>query len=133
MTVIAPAPVTMNDATLKIGTNNFEETIASAQLNPTQPVTRFNGIGGNTLVSGGTPTWQLAVNCLQDFETATALTKIALAGAGTIVACELYIAAGGTGYSFDVMLAPPVIGGDANAQLTSPFTFEVIGQPEEIE
>jgi hypothetical protein len=132
MTAIAPAPVVMNDATLKIGTNNYELTISTASLTPTMPTTRFNGIGGNTIVSGGTPTWQLGLNTLQDFETADALTKYALANVGTIVAAQLYVASGGTGYGFNVLVGPPVIGGDVNAQLASPFTWEVVDQPTEI-
>jgi len=129
MAQITPTPILMSASTLKIGADNFEFSVSSAQFAPTTPVVVFKGIGGNSIPIAGTTDWILNLGYPQDFAAAGSLANKLLNSAGTVVVVDLYPKAGGPGYRASVLLKPGPIGGDVDALLAGTVALEVQGQP----
>jgi hypothetical protein len=129
MAVIAPVVVTLNNATVKVGTSNFETSISSVALVPTSTVNTFKGVGGNTIASNATPEWVANITFVQDFATAGSFSNMLLNNAGTDIVMDFYVKVGGPGYRATVRLVPGQIGGDVDDQLTASVTLAVSGQP----
>lgn len=89
-------------------------------------------------VTGGTPdatwtdigpvSWALAVKFIQDAETVASMTDYLITNAGTVKRVD-FVPYGGTGWTAQVVLPAPPIGGDMNAWLSDTITCAVRGVP----
>ncbi len=129
MAQIAPQPILMSTAVLQIGTDNYELAVSSAELAPTTPMQQFKGVGGNVVAVVGAPTWLLNLTYAQDHANAKGLSLYLLTNAGKTVPFSLRPAAGGPGYTGQVVCLPGAIGGAVDAIASGSVSLPVSGQP----
>jgi hypothetical protein len=132
MAVIAPTPIVLTNATIKIGTtNNYETSVSNVSLVPTTPSNTFKGVGGSVLVVAGIPTWKINLTYVQDGKTVNSLQSYLLANAGTTQPFVIIpaVGTGNSSYTISAVIVPGQIGGDVDALLTASVSMDAIGQP----
>lgn len=133
MATIAVEPIILNDIILTIGADNYEASVAKAELVPTMPLAKWKGMTPAAIKNlGGTPEWVLNLNFAQDHLTASSLSQYTMANAGTIKSVTLKPkkpASTGPTYTVDVLIVPGKIGGDLDTVATADVSMPCNGQP----
>jgi len=130
MAAIDVQPYVMNTATVKIGSDTYEDALSSVVLTPTTPKSNFLAISGKNRRTAGTPEWTCAITFAQDVKSASSFHKYLHDTApGTIVTMEFTPLTGGDKVTADIMIEPAAIGGDAGTTPTASVTLDVEGQP----
>lgn len=129
MASIAPAPIIMNNAILKIGTDNYEKAVSSAKLVPNTPMGKFQGIDGTWTIKAGTPSWELQLEFAQDWTTANSLSQYLATNAGLTKSIELTPETGGAKKTVTVTIIAGSVGGAGGTTTLDSVTLSVNGQP----
>lgn len=129
MVAIAPVPILMNNAVLKVGADNYEKSVSTAKLTPVTPVAKFKGISGDTVQSAGKPAWTLTLTFAQDWLTVNSLSKYLNANAGTTKTIELTPSTGSTKATVTALIIDGDMGGDVDATTLATVVLEIVGQP----
>lgn len=131
MAVIAVAPIMMGDATLTLGTDNYEAHVSSVTFTPTDnaPVVWKSLTPGGSHSFGKKAAWTLDIEYAQDHETANALALYLLANEGDEVTATFSPVAGGQAYTASVIITPGAIGGAVDTVAAGTVSLGVQGAP----
>jgi len=129
MAVIGGSPFKITDATLMLGADNYEALISSAELVPTSTSSTFKAIDGSNYTFAGKSAWVLNITFAQDWVTPGSLSNKLFADEGITVNAVVTPLDGGPGFSVDVTLVAPNVGGAADADAVSSVTLGVNGKP----
>ena len=123
MSVIEVKPLVMKDVVCTIGTDDFRKHLDQVTFTPTSSTKTWTGLGKNTHTDVDTPTWTVNLNYVQDWESASSLSRYLFEHEGETVELTFEPKAGGTGFMTDVVVAPGAIGGTVNAFATTSVTL----------
>jgi hypothetical protein len=132
VTVITPEPLFFKDAVIQIGADDYGAAISNGMLTPNPTVARFTGLKPNADYKDADIDWKLDLTFVQDWESATSLSRKLWASQGTTITdCIIKPKTlGGASFTVDLHILPGSVGGVARAHATSTVSLEVVGQPE---
>lgn len=129
MATITPSPFTMGDALLTIGLNDFQAAVSSATITSSTGSATFNGMAPGASYSIPTPTsFSLEITAAQDWST-TGLSRYLWDNAGDTVAVVFEPVNGAEGFTCNVTLVEPNIGGASDSIATFTVSLPVSGRP----
>jgi hypothetical protein len=130
MALIAVQPFALTNATVKVGTSNFETSVSQVEFVPTVPTFGFKGLTPNSAVNfPGSASWVVNLTAAQDWDTTGSLANYLLASAGTTVVMDFVPKVGGKTFRASVTLQPGTIGGSVDTVPTFSVTLQVVGAP----
>lgn len=130
MSAIEAQPILLNNVTVKLGADTYEEALTTCQLVPTTPKVVFAGLGGNTKTLLGVPSWIANLTFAQDLTSGASLHKLLhTSPPGTPLAMELIAVADGDKVTATIVTEPGAIGGDVNTVPSASVALGVNGQP----
>lgn len=126
------APLKFEDYLVTVGGTDHGIECSAVTLTPRPNVMTFRA-------GGATPTdykdveidWTLDLEFGQDWSEPTSLSRILLAGAGTVGEGWVFTPKSGAGPTFtvDVLMVPGAVGGTGRQHATARVSLEVVGQP----
>lgn len=122
-------PFRMEDATLKLGTDQYEALVSSAAITPAKSSSEFRAINGDVRKRAGKSSFTLDLDFGQDTKTANSLAIYLYDHAGERVAFQLKPQAGGSTFDGFVYLVEGGIGGATNTDATATVQLECDGKP----
>lgn len=133
MATITPAPMTLANALLVVGADNYEKAVSAVLFEPTTGVLTWKGLTPDAVYTDvSNPEWTCKFGYAQDWETANSLAQYLLANSGQQKVVVFKPRGATTGkpiFTATVVIAPGPIGGDGNAILDGEVTLAVVGQP----
>jgi len=130
MALIAVQPFALTNATVKVGTSNFETSVSTVEFVPTTPAFGFKGLTPAAVFNfPGSPSWVVNITAAQDWDTPGSLSNYLLASAGTSVVMDFVPKLGGKTFRATVTLQPGNIGGAVDTVPVFSVTLQVQGAP----
>ena len=133
MASIANNAYFLQNATVQIGTDNFEEAISSITLTPSSSQVTFKGLTPAAIQNFSTPsTWVAALEFAQDWTTTGSLSQYLFAHEGQAVTMTFVPEADdleSPTITATVVIVPGSIGGAGGAVATSQVSLPVNGKP----
>lgn len=133
MATITPAPFTLANAVLTIGTDNYEKAVSSVAFTPDFSTLQWRGLTPDAAYTDTTnATWTCTVSFAQDWSTTNSLSQYLLTNAGTqkvVVFKPKGVVTGSPIFTATVIIQPGPIGGDGNTLLEGSVTLGVVGAP----
>jgi hypothetical protein len=131
MATITPAPLYFKDAVLEIDGDDYAPAASSATLSPSVSATTFYGLKPDAMFPESSVDWTLEVTFVQDWDSASSLSKYLWDNQGSVIADVTLKPRSGEGPSFtmDLHIVPGSIGGDTRAHATSTVSLPVKGVP----
>lgn len=130
MTVIAPAPIFMNDATLSVATDDYAAACSSIKVVPVNTIVTFKGLKRTSVKKfAGNSEWTLEITLAQDLATATSLQNYLLTNQGQTKEFVFEPISGGKKVTVSAMIVPGEIGGDVETVATQTVSLGVDGAP----
>jgi hypothetical protein len=128
-TVPLTKPYSLNNATLKIGADNYEAAVSGVEFTPSVKTSEWKSISGNTITSIDPSSWTCTLNYAQDLAVG-GLTRYLHEHEGEIFPCEFVPLAAGPKITVTLQLAAAKIGGQVgNGTVTGTATLGVQGKP----
>jgi hypothetical protein len=131
MAVIPVTPLFLKDTLIEIAGSDYAPAVSSVAFTPTSTSVTFTGLKKDAVFTDvGNTTWTVALTFVQDWDTATSLSRYLFTNAGKTVAMK-FTPRFGTGPSFtaNVVIVPGAIGGAVGAATVSTVTLGVSGAP----
>lgn len=134
MTAVPAKPFLLNDATVSIDGDTYEEACKTVRFDPTTPVVKWKGLTpASRHQFVGTPEWDVTVAFAQDVQSASSLTRRLHTAAGETVEMIFAPKGGGVAITANVTLVPGALGGDLDtvpeASVTMPSSHPTIAAP----
>lgn len=130
MAAIAVNPFQLTDATLTIGTDNYEAHVSKVEFVPSAPSATFKGLTPTAQHTfTGAPTWVCNLTFAQDWSTVNALSRYLFEHAGEEKVVTFAPVKGGKTITATVVLQPGAMGGDVDAVPTATVALGVKGKP----
>lgn len=133
MSTITPAPFTLANALLVVGTDNYEKAVSSVKFTPQSGVLTWKGLTPDSVYTDtSAPQWQCTIAFAQDWSTVNSLSQYLLTNAGqqkTVVFKPKGATTGSPIFTATVVIVPGAIGGDADKLLDDSVTLAVVGVP----
>lgn len=126
MSAITPVPYALNGATIKIGTNTFDQAISSGTIVPSSSTAYVKGLSGLVFPYTTVPTWVCNLKFMQDLKTSGSLQNFLLANSGQTVTIVFTLAPGTTGspvITISATLVPAQIGDDMDKLAEASVSF----------
>jgi hypothetical protein len=135
MATITPAPLYFKDAVLEIDGDDYAPAASSATLTPSVSATTFYGLKPDAMFPESSVDWSLELTFVQDWDSASSLSKLLWDNQGTVIAGAILKPRSGEGPSFemDIHVVPGAIGGSTRAHATATVSLPVVGVPELVE
>ena len=122
-------PYSLNNATMKIGDDNYEAAVSGVEFTPAVKTSEWKSISGHTINSIDPSSWTCTLNYAQDLAP-TGLTRYLHDHEGDWVACEFVPETDGPSITATLQLAAAKIGGQVgNGVVTGTATLGVQGKP----
>ena len=125
----APTDSRLGPGTLTVGGSDYGAQISNVRLTPSNDST-----DGTPTLGDPTPApiletkWELSGTAIQDFDDAAGFVEYARASNNTVVAFEwVPNSTGSVTYTGTCQIQAVEIGGDVSTQITTDFTFPVVG------
>lgn len=132
MATIAVTPFLLTNCTMKIGADNYEAAISSAEFVPTASAVNWKGLTPAAVFTfATTATWMCNLTFAQDWKLATSLSNYLHTNEGTTVAVE-FIPKVGTGekkVTASLVITPGAIGGPVDSVAVATVALGVLGKP----
>lgn len=133
MANIAADPFYLQNATLKLGDDNYEATVSSATLTPSSSSSVWRAINGDAHTLASKASWTLDLTFAQDHETVKSLSLYAFDHELEEIAFEVRPkGTGHSGYQGVCILTPGAIGGPSDGTLEASASFPVLGKPTRV-
>lgn len=132
MATVAPVPFILNNCTVKIGADNYEAAVSTAEFMPNSSIVNWKGLTPTAIFSfATTATWLCNLVFAQDWKTAASLSNYLHANEGTSVAAEFIpkVGSGEKKVTATLIIAPGSIGGAVDNVAVSSVTLGVSGKP----
>lgn len=133
MTAIVPKPLFLQNATVQVGTDSFEEAVSAVTITPSTSTVTFKGLKPSAVFNFATPsTWAAAMTFAQDWSTPGSLANYLFAHEGEKVTLTFVPAVDDEDsptITATVFVVPGVIGGEVGTVNTSQVTLPVDGKP----
>ena len=132
MVDILPAPFTFRDATVQLGTDNYEAAISKAEIVPSSSTVVFKGVTpGATFTDVTEPSWVVNIEYAQDWGNDDSLANYLHTHAGEAVPMTLVpkVGTGQPSVTANVILVPGSIGGTVDQTAKGSVSLGVIGKP----
>lgn len=133
MTTIVPKPLFLQNATVQIGTDSFEQAVSSVALTPSTSTVTFKGLTPAAVFNFATPsTWVAALTFAQDWSTAGSLANYLHTHEGEKVTLTFVPAVDDEDsptITATVFVVPGSIGGETGTVNTSQVSLPVDGKP----
>lgn len=129
MADISGNPFKIANALLRLGPDNYEALISSAELVPTTATSSWKAINGKPYTTVGKSAWALTITFAQDWATASSLSNKLFSSEGQTLTGIVTPIAGGPGFQVEVVIVAPSIGGAADADAVSTVSLGVNGAP----
>jgi hypothetical protein len=132
VTIITPTPFTFRDATVQIGTDNYEAAISKAEIVPTTATVVFKGVApGASFTDVTEASWVANIEYAQDWSNPDSLANYLHEHAGETVDMT-FVPKRGTGQpsvTAEVILVPGSIGGTVDQTAKGSVSLGVNGKP----
>lgn len=135
MPEIIPEPFVLEDAVLEIESDDFAAAISAITVTPQTSTKTFKGLKRTARYSTTVvDSWQAAITLAQDWDDAASFANFLFdpANEGQTKAATLRPRSTGVGFTVDLVIVPPSIGGPGGDYTTSQVTLGVSGRPEKI-
>lgn len=133
MPTIAAKPLFLQNATVQIGTDSFEQAVSAITLTPSTSAVTFKGLTPVAVFNFATPsTWVAALTFAQDWSTPGSLANYLFEHEGEKVTMTFVPAVDDEDsptITATVFVVPGAIGGEAGAVSTSQVQLPVDGKP----
>lgn len=127
---IIPKPIALNDVTVKVAADNYEQGVHGVTLTPTTASTVYKGMTPDAVFPmTGSTSWVLSIDHAQDHETEDSLTLFMLEHRGQRKTFEVAPKRGGASYKIDAICMPGAIGGQVDSTAVASIQLPCFGQP----
>lgn len=135
MATITPAPLYYEDVVLTLGGDDYEAAASTATLTPSVSATTFYGLTPTAQFPESSTDWSLDLTFVQDWDSASSLSRFLWTNQGTIVENVTLKPRSGSGPSFtmDLHIVPGSIGGDTRSFATASVSLPLKGVPTLVE
>ncbi len=135
MATITPAPLYYEDVVLTLGGDDYEAAASTATLTPSVSATTFYGLTPTAQFPESSTDWNLDLTFVQDWDSASSLSRFLWTNQGTIVENVTLKPRSGSGPSFtmDLHIVPGSIGGDTRSFATASVSLPLKGVPTLVE
>lgn len=135
MADVIPEPFVLEDALLSIEDDNYEAAVSQVTITPRTSTKTFKGLTpaakySRVIVDG----WDAQITLAQDWDNATSLANYLFdpANEGKVKAAKFEPQKGGTGFTVNLVIVPPAIGGTGGDFTTSQVSLGVDGRPVKV-
>lgn len=135
MADIIPEPFVLEDAVLEIEDDDFAAAVSAVTIAPQTSTKTFKGLKKTAKFTTQTvDSWLATVTLAQDWENAESLANYLFdpANEGVTKAATFRPQSEGVGFTVDLVIVPPSIGGNGGDYTTSEVSLGVSGRPEKI-
>lgn len=135
MATIVPEPFVLSDAVLTIGTDNFEAAVSNVTITPRTSTKSFQGLTPSArYTSVYVDGWDCQITLAQDWKNAASLANYLFdpTNEGVTKTAKFVPVKGGPGFTCNLVIVPPAIGGAGGDYTTSQVTLGVSGRPVKV-
>lgn len=135
MADIIPEPFVLEDAVLEIGADDFAAALSKIEIVPNTSTKTFRGLKKTAKFTATTvDSWVANITLAQDWENADSFANYLFdpANEGQVKAATVRPQSTGVGFTVDIVIVPPKIGGAGGDYTTADVTLGVSGRPEKI-
>ena len=134
MALITPTPLYYKDAILTIAGDDYAPAASTATLSPNISATTYYGLKPTAVFPETSVDWTLELSFVQDWDSATSLSRYLYANQGSEVAVILQPKdASGPSFTMTVHVVPGTVGGDTRAFAASSVSLPLVGAPTLVE
>lgn len=135
MTTVIPEPFVLDDALLTIDVDEYAAAVSNVTITPRTSTKTFKGLTPaakftRVVVEG----WDAQITLAQDWENADSLANYLFdpANEGKVKPARFEPQKGGTGFTANLVIVPPSIGGAGGDFTTSQVSLGVDGRPVKV-
>lgn len=135
MAEIIPEPFVLEDAVLTIDVDDFAAAVSAVEIVPQTSTKTFKGLKKTAKYTKiVVDSWQCNITLAQDWENAASLANYLFdpENEGVSKPATFRPVAGGVGFTADIVIVPPKIGGPGGDYTTSEVSLGVEGRPEKV-
>lgn len=130
MAAVAVAPFVLKDATLLVGTDNYEAHVSQVSFDPTTSTLTWQGLTPAASFSDvSSPSWACTLAYAQDWKTPNSLSRYLYDHQGETVSATFTTNPGAGAWAVSLIITPGAVGGQVNAYAVATVTLGVSGQP----
>lgn len=132
MAVIEVQPLVLKDVELLFAAagDDYRKHVSNVTFTPTAAAVTWTGLGLNTHTDQSTATWAVALTYVQDWDSATSLSRYLFDNEGETVTMTFRPRSGaGPSFTAQVIITPGAIGGAVNAFAETTATLGCMEKP----
>lgn len=135
MATIIPNPFVLEESIIEIDADDYAAAISAITVSPKTATKTFKGLKASaTFTSTTVESWECQITLAQDWDNATSFSNYLFdpANEGQVKTATIRPEAGGVGFTVNLVITPPSIGGAGGDYTTSQVTLGVSGRPVKI-
>lgn len=134
MSAIIPAGITtLKDVVFTVDGDDYEAALSQVVLTPQTNTATWQGLTPAAKYTDIAVTgWTCQTTNVQDWDDPDSFSNYCLANAGQTKSVTFRPRRGGVGFTVQLIIAPPTIGGQVNQWATSQITHGVEGEPAQV-